>query len=88
MLDRVLLGGGDHAVLERDVFCELETHSFAHTVEAHTVEEDVMHRKAFQTGHVYCFLGIGADDIAEREIAPFGVELTLVIAIRCAATAG
>ena len=82
MLDLVLLGGSDDAVLEGDVLCVVETHALPYAVEAHAVEEDVMYRQTLQTGHVHCLAGVDSRDVAEGEIAPLGVELALVIRIR------
>ncbi len=88
MLDLVLLGGGDDAVLEGDVLCVVETHTLADAVEADTVEEDVMYGQAFQTGHIYCLAGVDASDVAEGEIAPLGIELALVVRVRGTAASG
>ena len=88
MLDLILLGGSDNTVLERDIFCIINRHSFACAVETNAVEEQVVNRKTFQSGDVHRFLRIDTGDITEREIAPNGIELTLVIAIRCTATTG
>ena len=88
VLDLVLLGGGDDAVLEGDVLCVIETHTLADAVEADAVEEDVMHGQALQTGHVHSLAGVDTSDIAEGEIAPLGVELALVVRVRGTASSG
>ena len=88
VLDLVLFLRSDDAVLEGDVLCIIDTHTLADAVEADTVEEDVMHGQALQTGHVHCLAGVDASDVAEGEIAPLGVELALVVRVRGTAASG
>ena len=88
MLDGVLFLRGHDAVLEGEFFGIIDRHSFARSVPIHTVEEQVMNRQTLQTGDVHCLARIHTSDITERKIAPFGVELTLIIAIRRTATSG
>ena len=88
MLDSVLFLRGDDAVLEGDVFCKIDRHSFACTVPGNTVEEDIMHRNTFEAGHIDCFLRIDAGDITESEVTPMGEELRFVVGVCGTATTG
>ena len=88
MLDLVLFLRGNDAVLEGDLLRIVNIHSFADAIEANAVEEDVVYRKTCETREVKGFAGVHAGDIAEREIAPFGIELTLIIRVSGTATSG
>ena len=79
MLDLVGLLWGHDAVLERQLLRIVDAHAFVCAVELHIIEEQVVYRQSFQAGDLHCFLGVHTGDMTEGEVAPFGVELRLVI---------
>ena len=88
VLESVLFGRGQGAILESDVLCVVHLDAFFDTIETNAIEEQIMNGQTFQTGDVHRRLRVHAGDVTESEIAPMGIELRLVVTIGSAASTG
>ena len=86
VLESVLFGRGQGAILESDVLCVVHLDAFFDTIETNAIEEQVMNGQTFQTSDVHCRLRVHTGDVTEGEIAPMGIELRLVVTIGSAAS--
>ena len=73
--------GVDLAVSEVDIFRPLHLDTTAVSDDGYLVEEDIMHRLAFESLDINRLFGTDTGDIAESDIGPVGEECILVIGV-------